>query len=127
MDTAKIEVKAGNGGNGCISFRREKYVPRGGPDGGNGGNGGDVIFVATLGMSTLIDLRHNPRQVAGNGAHGAGKQRDGADGTDCIVKVPVGTIVRTLDTEAVLADLTGAGTARCRCTRRHRWQRQCSL
>lgn len=106
MDTAKIEVKAGNGGNGCISFRREKYVPRGGPDGGNGGNGGDVVFVATLGMSTLIDLRHNPRQVAGNGAHGTGKQRDGADGTDCIVKVPVGTIVRTVDTEAVLADLT---------------------
>ena len=109
MDTAKIEVKAGNGGNGCISFRREKYVPRGGPDGGNGGGGGDIVFVATLGMSTLIDLRHNPRQVAENGAHGTGKQRDGADGTDCIVKVPVGTIVRTVDTEEILADLTEPG------------------
>lgn len=106
MDTAKIRIKAGNGGNGCISFRREKYVPRGGPDGGNGGNGGDVLFVATQGMSTLIDLRHNPRQVAENGAHGAGKQRDGADGADCIVKVPVGTIVRNIDTDEVLADLT---------------------
>lgn len=106
MDTAKIRIKAGNGGNGCISFRREKYVPRGGPDGGNGGNGGDVLFVATQGMSTLIDLRHSPRQVAENGAHGAGKQRDGADGADCIVKVPIGTIVRSLDTDEVLADLT---------------------
>ena len=106
MDTAKIRIKAGNGGNGCISFRREKYVPRGGPDGGNGGNGGDVLFVATQGMSTLIELRHSPRQVAKNGAHGAGKQRDGADGADCIVKVPVGTIVRNIDTDEVLADLT---------------------
>ena len=64
MDTARIQVKAGTGGNGCISFRREKYVPYGGPDGGDGGNGGNILFVATLGMSTLIDLRHNPRQVA---------------------------------------------------------------
>lgn len=106
MDTARIHVKAGNGGNGCISFRREKYVPRGGPDGGNGGNGGNVIFTATLGMSTLIDLRHNPHQVAGNGAHGTGKKRYGADGEDCIIKVPVGTIIRALDTAEILADLT---------------------
>ena len=105
MDTARIYVKAGNGGNGCISFRREKYVPRGGPDGGDGGNGGNVIVIATLGMSTLIDLHHNPRQVAENGSHGAGKQRDGADGNDKIIKVPVGTIIRDFDTEALLADL----------------------
>ncbi len=105
MDTARIYVKAGNGGNGCISFRREKYVPRGGPDGGDGGNGGNVIVIATLGMSTLIDLRHNPRQIAENGSHGAGKQRDGADGNDKIIKVPVGTIIRDFDTEALLADL----------------------
>ena len=91
---------------GCISFRREKYVPRGGPDGGDGGNGGKVILVATLGMSTLIDLRHNPRQVADNGGHGAGKQRDGADGADRIIKVPVGTIVKDFATEELLADLT---------------------
>ena len=106
MDTARIQVKAGNGGNGCISFRREKYVPRGGPDGGDGGNGGNVLLVATVGMSTLIDLRHNPRQVAENGGHGAGKQRDGADGVDCIVRVPAGTIVRDLGTTELLADLT---------------------
>ena len=105
MDTARIYVKAGNGGNGCISFRREKYVPRGGPDGGDGGNGGNVIVIATLGMSTLIDLRHNPRQIAENGSHGYGKQRDGADGNDKIIKVPVGTIIRDFDTEALLADL----------------------
>ena len=106
MDTARIQVKAGNGGNGCISFRREKFVPRGGPDGGDGGNGGNVILIATLGMSTLIDLHHNPRQVAENGGHGTGKQRDGADGTDCVVKVPAGTIVRDYDTTEILADLT---------------------
>lgn len=106
MDTARIQVKAGNGGNGCISFRREKYVPRGGPDGGDGGNGGNVLLVATLGMSTLIDLHHNPRQVAENGGHGTGKKRYGADGTDCIIKVPVGTIVRDFNTSDILADLT---------------------
>ena len=106
MDTARIQVKAGNGGNGCISFRREKFVPRGGPDGGDGGKGGNVVFIATLGMSTLIDLHHNPRQVAENGGHGAGKKRDGADGTDCVVKVPAGTIIRDYDTTETLADLT---------------------
>ena len=106
MDTARIQVKAGNGGNGCISFRREKYVPRGGPDGGDGGAGGNVVLTATLGMSTLIDLRHNPRQVAENGGHGTGKQRDGADGKDRVIKVPAGTIVRDLDTAELLADLT---------------------
>ena len=106
MDTARIQVKAGNGGNGCISFRREKFVPRGGPDGGDGGNGGNVVFTAILGMSTLIDLHHNPRQVAENGGHGAGKKRDGADGADCVVKVPAGTIVRDYDTTEILADLT---------------------
>ena len=106
MDTARIQVKAGNGGNGCISFRREKFVPRGGPDGGDGGNGGNVILTATLGMSTLIDLHHNPRQVAENGGHGTGKQRNGADGVDCVVKVPAGTIVRDYDTTETLADLT---------------------
>ncbi len=106
MDTARIQVKAGNGGNGCISFRREKFVPRGGPDGGDGGNGGNVVLIATLGMSTLIDLHHNPHQVADNGGHGTGKQRDGADGVDCVVKVPAGTIIRDFNTSELLADLT---------------------
>ena len=111
MDTARIQVKAGNGGNGCISFRREKFVPRGGPDGGDGGNGGNVIFIATLGMSTLIDLRHNPRQVAENGGHGTGKQKHGADGADRIIKVPAGTIVRDQETLEMLADLTAPNQA----------------
>jgi len=111
MDTARILIKAGNGGNGCISFRREKFVPRGGPDGGDGGNGGNVILIATLGMSTLIDLRHNPRQVAENGKHGTGKQRAGADGDDRIIKIPVGTIVKDYDTDELLADLTEPGQA----------------
>ena len=111
MDTARIQVKAGAGGNGCISFRREKFVPRGGPDGGDGGNGGNVTLIATLGMSTLIDLRHNPRQVAENGGHGAGKQRVGADGVDRIIKVPAGTIVRDQDTLEMLADLTAPDQA----------------
>ena len=111
MDTARIQVKAGDGGNGCISFRREKFVPRGGPDGGDGGNGGNVTLIATLGMSTLIDLRHNPRQVAENGGHGAGKQRVGADGVDRIIKVPAGTIVRDQDTLEMLADLTAPDQA----------------
>ena len=106
MDTARIQVKAGDGGNGCISFRREKFVPRGGPDGGDGGSGGNIVLVATLGMSTLIDLRHNPRQVAENGGHGIGKQKAGADGTDRVIKVPAGTIVRDQDTLEMLADLT---------------------
>ena len=106
MDTARIQVKAGNGGNGCISFRREKYVPRGGPDGGDGGTGGNVILIANSGMSTLIDLRHNPRQVAENGKHGAGKQRAGADGAARIVKVPTGTVVRDFKSAELLADLT---------------------
>ena len=106
MDTARIQVKAGSGGNGCISFRREKYVPRGGPDGGDGGNGGSIILVSTLGMSTLIDLHHNPRQVAENGGHGSGKQRDGANGADRIIKVPVGTIIKDRNTGELLADLT---------------------
>ena len=106
MDTARIQVKAGNGGNGCISFRREKYVPRGGPDGGDGGNGGSIILVATLGMSTLIDLHHNPRQVAENGGHGSGKQRDGGNGADRFIKVPVGTIIKDRNSGELLADFT---------------------
>ena len=106
MDTARIRVKAGDGGNGCISFRREKYVPHGGPNGGDGGSGGNVLIIATAGMSTLIDLRYNPRQVAENGAHGMGKQRNGADGADCVVRVPTGTIVRDYETAELLADLT---------------------
>ncbi len=109
MDTTKIYVKGGRGGNGCISFRREKYVPRGGPNGGDGGDGGNVIFRAKQGISTLIELHHAPHQVAGNGAHGTSKQRAGAAGDNRVINVPVGTLVKALDTEALLADLTAPG------------------
>lgn len=109
IDTAKIHVKGGKGGNGCISFRREKFVPRGGPNGGDGGHGGSVILEATEGMSTLIDLRYKAYQPAGNGQHGMGKFGHGKDGEDRIVKVPLGTIVRIAETDEVLADLKQHG------------------
>ena len=108
-DTAKIYAKGGTGGNGCISFRREKFVPRGGPNGGDGGQGGNVILEVAEGISTLIDFRYNPHQVADNGQHGMGKLMHGADAEDRIVKVPTGTIVRSPDTEEVIVDLQKVG------------------
>ena len=109
VDTAKIHVKGGKGGDGCISFRRERHTPRGGPNGGDGGNGGSVILEATEGMSTLIDLRYNAQQTADRGQHGMGKETHGKDAEDRIVKVPAGTIVRDGETEEVLADLKQHG------------------
>ena len=106
IDTARIHAKAGKGGNGCISFRREKFVPRGGPNGGDGGHGGSVILEAAEGMSTLIDLRHNPLQIADDGKHGTGKEMHGADAADRIVRVPCGTLVRDSECGEILADLT---------------------
>src|SRR5690606_9820437 len=94
IDEAVIEVVAGRGGNGCVSFRREKFVPRGGPDGGNGGRGGDVVLVADRGLSTLLDQKLRPLARAEDGAHGAGHQRDGKAGADLVLRVPVGTVVR---------------------------------
>lgn len=108
-DTAKIYAKGGMGGNGCISFRREKFVPRGGPNGGDGGHGGSVILEVAEGISTLIDFRYNPHQVADNGQHGMGKLMHGADADDRIVKVPPGTIVRIPDTEETIIDLQKVG------------------
>ncbi len=108
-DTAKIYAKGGMGGNGCISFRREKFVPRGGPNGGDGGHGGSVILEVAEGISTLIDCRYNPHQVADNGQHGMGKLMHGADADDRIVKVPAGTIVRIPDTEEPIIDLQKVG------------------
>ena len=99
VDTAQIQAKGGNGGNGCIAFRREKYVPHGGPNGGDGGKGGDVILESIEGMTTLIDLKYQQHQRADNGQHGMGKLRNGKDANDRIIKVPVGTIVRWVDTE----------------------------
>ncbi len=109
IDEAIIEVTAGNGGNGCVSFRREKYVPRGGPDGGDGGNGGSVIFRTEGGLTTLMDVRYRRHFKAGHGGHGMGKQMSGRAGEDKIVRVPAGTVVYDADANEVIADLDGVG------------------
>jgi GTPase len=108
-DQAVLRVKAGDGGHGCASVHREKFKPLGGPDGGNGGRGGDVIVEVDPGMATLLDLHRRPLRRAGSGKQGSGSHRSGADGTDLVVKVPDGTVVKTTD-GGVLADLVGAGT-----------------
>ena len=109
IDKIKVLVKAGDGGNGCMSFRREKYVPRGGPNGGDGGGGGDVILVADKNLSTLLDFYYRPRLVAGRGEHGMGKLQTGADGDDLEVRVPPGTMVRLAPDGELLCDLTEHG------------------
>jgi len=106
VDEARIYVKSGKGGNGVVSFRREKFVPRGGPDGGDGGDGGNVIFVVDNNENTLIRFRYRQHFKAGHGAHGQGAQKQGASGEDCVVPVPPGTVVRDAETEAVIADLS---------------------
>ncbi len=109
VDTAKIHVVGGKGGNGCISFRREKYVPRGGPNGGDGGRGGNVILEASEGLSTLLDLKYQPRKRAPDGQHGRGKLRHGKEAENRVVTVPVGTVVRAPEMEGALADLERHG------------------
>ncbi len=109
IDRAKIFVKGGKGGNGAVSFHREKYVAAGGPDGGDGGKGGDVIFIADEGMRTLIDFRYQKRYCAQNGENGGPVCRTGKSGEDLIVKVPVGTVVRDEKTGQVLADFISHG------------------
>jgi len=109
-DRAKICVRGGRGGNGCVSFRREKYVPRGGPDGGDGGRGGDVILVAGDQVRDLSAFLHKIHHVARSGAHGGGARRQGADGASARIEVPPGTEVRTLDGE-LLADLVRPGAS----------------
>ncbi|MCX7886491.1 MAG: GTPase ObgE [Verrucomicrobiae bacterium] len=106
MDKVKVFVRAGNGGNGCVSFRREKYVEHGGPDGGDGGKGGDVILIADGNVSDLSDLYYAPRLIAQNGQHGRGKNCFGRNGKDVIVKVPVGTQVYALSRPARVAQNT---------------------
>jgi len=105
VDYVKIYVKAGHGGRGCVSFRREKYVPRGGPNGGDGGRGGNIIFKATDGLNTLLDLRYQREYKAEKGQHGMGKKMHGKDGKDLIIPVPVGTIIKDDDTKDILIDL----------------------
>jgi GTP-binding protein len=109
IDEVRISVKAGDGGKGCVSFRREKFVPRGGPDGGDGGKGGDIILIAREGISTLLDLRYQQRYRAAHGAHGQGKKQQGKSGDDLTVSVPVGTLVKDAETGEILKDLTADG------------------
>ncbi len=108
-DEALLKVSGGHGGHGCASIRREKFKPLGGPDGGNGGRGGNVIFEVDPGVATLLDFHRRPVRRGGNGRSGEGSNRSGAEGSDLVIHVPDGTVVKTADGE-VLADLTGAGT-----------------
>ncbi|SMC21067.1 GTP-binding protein [Desulfacinum hydrothermale DSM 13146] len=109
IDEAKIQVEGGRGGNGCVSFRREKYVPRGGPDGGDGGKGGDVILEATERKQTLLDFRYRRLYRAERGRHGQGKAKHGRGGKDLVLHVPVGTLAKDVETGEVLADLNRPG------------------
>ena len=109
LDEAKVYVQSGAGGNGCVAFRREKFIEFGGPSGGNGGKGGDVVVEAVNGLNTLIDYRYRQHFKAERGGNGMGKDRHGANGKDVVLKVPVGTQIYEEDGETLLADLTQAG------------------
>ncbi|MFN0112743.1 MAG: GTPase ObgE [Blastocatellia bacterium] len=109
IDRARIHVRGGDGGNGCMAFRREKFVPRGGPSGGDGGRGGSIYIESTTGLNTLLHFRYNPEHVAGRGRHGEGSNRHGASAEDLVIKVPVGTVVTDELTEEVVYDFTEAG------------------
>lgn len=109
IDRAKIFVKSGDGGNGCISFRREKYVPLGGPDGGDGGRGGDVIIEVDTNMTTLLDLTYKRKYIAERGTDGSSSKCYGKDGENLIVKVPMGTIIKDEETDKIMADLSHPG------------------
>ncbi len=109
LDLAKVYIRSGAGGGGCVSFRREKFIEFGGPDGGDGGKGGSVWAEAVEGLNTLIDFRYQQHFFAQNGQHGMGSQRTGADGDDIVLKVPVGTEIIDEDEETIVADLTKPG------------------
>ena len=109
IDEAKIYVKAGDGGRGCVSFRREKFVPRGGPNGGDGGNGGDVLMVAQRNMTSLLDHRYQQHYRAKRGVHGKGKDQHGKNADDLIIPVPMGTIIKDFETDKYYGDLTEEG------------------
>ena len=108
LDKANICLKAGDGGNGCRSFRREAHVPHGGPDGGDGGNGGDIIIQSDRNLHTLLDFRYRRHYKAGRGGHGKGKNMTGRKGADCIIKVPLGTMVFD-DNKKLIFDITDHG------------------
>ncbi|WBU65162.1 GTPase ObgE [Paracoccus aerodenitrificans] len=109
LDLAKVYIRSGSGGAGSVSFRREKYIEFGGPDGGDGGRGGDVVVEAVEGLNTLIDFRYQQHFFAKNGQHGMGRQRTGAGGEDIVLRVPVGTEILEEDQETVIADMTEIG------------------
>jgi GTP-binding protein len=109
VDEATIRVQAGDGGNGCVSFRREKYIPKGGPDGGDGGNGGSVYFEADSGLNTLADFRLQRMFRAASGQNGMGRERTGKSSEDLVVRVPLGTQVWDAETEELIGDMTEAG------------------
>ena len=109
VDYVKIHVKAGDGGNGCVSFRREKYVPRGGPDGGDGGRGGHIIIRATDELNTLLDLRYRREYRAEKGQHGMGKKMHGKNGEDLAIAVPVGTVIKNAESQDIIIDLDTDG------------------
>ena len=109
VDEVRITIKAGDGGNGCLAFRREKFVPHGGPSGGNGGRGGDIVMIATKDRNTLLHFRFNPEYTAQRGRHGEGSNRTGHDGESLTVQVPVGTIVMDQETGEQLFDFTEDG------------------
>ncbi len=106
VDTAKIRIKAGNGGNGAVTFHREKYVNAGGPDGGDGGKGGNVVFVGDTNISSLIDFKFKKRYIAENGKNGSGSNMTGKSAPDLVIKVPVGTLIREAETGRILADIS---------------------
>lgn len=109
VDEAEIHVHAGNGGNGCASFRREKFIPFGGPDGGDGGGGGSVFLVADENLNTLVDFRHQRVYRAGRGENGMSRQMHGKAGDELTIRVPVGTVIINIDTDEVIGDLTEHG------------------
>ena len=109
VDEATIRVEAGDGGNGCVSFRREKYIPKGGPDGGDGGDGGDVYLRADSGLNTLVDFRHSRHHRAERGANGMGRQMTGRNGEPLHIRVPVGTRVHDADTEEFIGEVLAHG------------------
>ncbi|MFQ5801784.1 MAG: GTPase ObgE [Candidatus Methylomirabilales bacterium] len=106
IDVVRIRIKAGHGGKGCVSFRREKHVPRGGPDGGDGGRGGSILVEASRSVSTLIDPKYQQTYRAPGGEHGQGKKKRGRDGADVVIRVPLGTVIKDEVTGGVLGDLT---------------------
>ena len=108
IDQVQIQVRSGKGGQGCASFRKEKFVPRGGPDGGDGGKGGSVIFKINEGINSLLSFTRNRQYYAGNGEQGKPRDQTGANGDDIILEVPPGTIVRDMDTGLVALDLDGS-------------------